>query len=636
MNRLSVVRRVGFLWFCTIGLFLGGIPLQAQDSKAIKAYNKAREAYARGEVEESLRWVDEALEKDPGFADPALFAGDVCTRAQQTERAQTYYDQAWKARPVGLVAFRIAESSFESGLYERAERFYRAYLEAPDRRSPYIEQCERGLLNAQFALSSLAQQRDLRIRNLGPNINSPAMEYFPTLSVDGSVLVFTFRDTASVKKDEDFKQSIWNGAQWEKADFLRGRINTYDNEGAQCISADGRFLVFTGCNRADGKGSCDLYYSSLGTDGQWSEPRNMGDSINTGQWETQPSLTADASALYFIRGKVKDKSNSDIYVAHRRSDGRFAKAVRLPEPVNTPDYESTPFIHFDGRSLFFASKGHIGMGGLDFFMSRMDDKGVWSYPINLGAPLNGPGDQSGLVVGADGTTAFFGSDSHPGGLGSFDLYAFSLPDSLRAQPTEWIKGAVVSAETGKPLKAEVSWTRNSDGQVFFQGATGSDGLFTATAPMGDEYALSVEAEGYLFYSSYHNLIPGAPRPDRIVARLEPLKSGSLLRLNNVFFSTASAALRPESRSELDRVVHLLKAHPQLRIRIEGHTDSEGEAAANQNLSERRAQSVLEYLVEGGIDRTRLERKGFGESAPIDTNDTESGRQNNRRTEIRIL
>lgn len=636
MKSLSVWPSVGFWWGCGFLLFLFGSPLQAQDSKALKAYNKAREAYARGETEVALDWVDEALDKDPGFADPALFAGDVCTRAQQTERAQAYYDRAWKARPVGLVAYRIAESSFESGLYERAERFYRAYLEAPDRRSPYIEQCERGLLNARFSLSSLAQQRDLNIRNLGPNINTPAMEYFPTISVDGTVLVYTFRDTTSLKKDEDFKQSIWNGVEWEKSEFLQGRINTRDNEGAQCISADGRFLVFTGCNRADGKGSCDLYYASLGPDGQWSEPRNLGDSINTGQWETQPSLTADASALYFIRGKNKDKSISDIYVSYRRSDGRFSKAVRLPEPINTPEIESTPFIHFDGRSLFFASKGHVGMGGLDFFMSRMDEMGTWSKPINLGAPINGPGDQSGLVVGADGATAFFGSDNHPQGFGSFDLYTFSLPDSLRALPTQWIKGAVVSAETGKPLRAEVTWTRISDGKVFFQGSTLADGLFTATAPTGAEYALSVEAEGHLFYSSHHNLTSETPQAERIVARLQPLKSGSLLRLNNVFFATASAALRPESQVELDRVVRLLQAHPHLRIRIEGHTDSDGDAPANQGLSERRAQSVMEYLVEGGIEHTRLERKGFGETAPIDTNETASGRQNNRRTEIRIL
>ncbi len=617
-------------------LALGGVSAFAQDEKAIRAYNQAREFQSKSEPEKALKKIDESLERDPNFADPALLGGELCLSLGRLDRAQQYFDLAWKAKPVGFVAYRIAESSFNAGLYERAAWFYEAYLRSADRRAPYEERSEKGLENARFSIQTLKKKSQHPVVNLGMAINTAAMEYFPSISADGELLVFTYRDTASSKKDEDFKQSIREGETWGRAQFLRGRLNTPDNEGAQCVSADGRFLVFTGCNRQEGKGSCDLYFSTLGPDGQWSLPRNLGDSINTPQWETQPSLAPDGSALFFVRGRLREPGQSDIYVAYRRPDGRFSRAVRLPAPINTPGTESTPFIHFDQRTLFFASNGHVGMGGLDFYVSRLDDQNRWSEPVNLGHPINGPGDQSGLVVGADGATAFFGSNSHSGGFGSFDLYTVLLPDSLRALPTSWIKGRVLSAATGAPLRASLRWTRLSDAKVFFDGSTSGDGRFTATVPSAGEYSLTAESDGHLFYSGYYRVAEGTSALEPIEILMEPIVSGKVLRLNNVFFSTNSSELRPESRTELNLLSDLLKVNADLRIRIEGHTDAEGETAANQTLSENRSKSVRDYLVGKGVAPSRLEVEGFGESRPIDSNETETGRQKNRRTEIRLL
>lgn len=318
-------------------------------------------------------------------------------------------------------------------------------------------------------------------------------------------------------------------------------------------------------------------------------------------------------------------------------DGEWSEPKNLGAPVNTPGDEKTPFIHFDDHSLYFASDGHVGMGGLDLFMSKLQDDGSWSEPVNVGYPINTEGDESNMIVSADGRTAIYSSDQL-GGYGKEDLYMFELPEAVRPQATTYIKGIVYDKKTQKRLAADftiVDLTTKSE--VVSASSDPVDGSFLLTMPGLHQYALSVTKEGYLFYSKNFEMTAASiDDPFMLDIPLEPIEVGSSITLRNVFFETAKWDLKEESTVELDKLVMLMGENPKMRVLLEGHTDDVGSDAANQKLSENRAKSVYDYLVKNGVDAVRLQYKGYGESKPIADNTTEEGRAQNRRTVFTVV
>lgn len=608
-----------------------------QSKRAFRYYQEARAHYAADEWAEALEHIDKAIEKDPEFADPALMAGQICMKLKDHDRAETYFDRAWSASKKPHIAFQIGMASYSIGHYERARSFLSEYLEREQNKKRFREAAQHGITSCNFALDALKNPQAFAPINLGPEINTAAMEYFPALSADGQQLVWTYRNPEGHRRDEDFYFSSRVDGMWRPGAAVLGRLNTPFNEGAQCISAAGDLMIFVSCNRPEGKGSCDLYWAKRRKDGRWSEAVNLGDSINTGNWETQPSLSSDGQTLYFVRSKKYDEEQSDIYFSQRRSDGRWSRAQKMPAPINSSGKEASPFIHVDGQTLYFCSSGHVGMGGLDLFVSRKGKNGRWSEPKNLGYPINSFGEEMGFVIASDGKTAYFSSDM-PGGHGLLDIYQVELPEAFRAIPSAWVKGVVRDQQSGRVLaQADLVFTDVHSGEVIHRSRSGPDGSFFAVLPAYSDYGLNTNKTGYLFHSAHFGLSDQSwERAFELEVPLKSLRTGSHITLENVFFDTDSYSLMPESYSELDRLVALMEQHPRLRISLEGHTDSEGSNEGNQLLSERRAASVRGYLIDAGISSDRLEARGYGQSRPLADNSSEKGRQQNRRTELRIL
>jgi outer membrane protein OmpA-like peptidoglycan-associated protein len=461
-----------------------------------------------------------------------------------------------------------------------------------------------------------------------------------------------------MQKQEDFYVSNLSDKNiWEKATPMPSNVNTVRNEGAPTIAADGRSLIFVACSYGEetdygdnrsGKGSCDLFYTKrLGS--KWIDPVNLPGNINSAAWESQPSLSADGKTLYFVRG-VKGRSlqrDADIFVSTLQEDGKWDVPVRLPNTINTDQTEESVLIHPDGKTLYFSSRGHKGMGGLDIFVSRMDDKGNWGEPENLGYPINTRFDENSLMVSADGEIAFFASDRE-GGYGDLDIYYFIMPEQFKPIKTLYFDGLVFDKTTKKPIPGKFSLIDIHTGkEVIHAEADQITGMFTVSLPIDKEYALNVSYPGYNFFSQNFNMtIAGDQEVIHMDVPLIPISTLDPVALKNVFFDLNKATLRPESFVELNKLRDFLKANPTIRIEIAGHTDTRGDAAENLKLSDARAKSVMDYLIKEGIDPKRLSSKGYGESKPIvsdeaiskltDDRAKEKAHQENRRTEYTIL
>jgi outer membrane protein OmpA-like peptidoglycan-associated protein len=435
--------------------------------------------------------------------------------------------------------------------------------------------------------------------------------------------------------NEDFYESSRVDNSWRPAKSLPGDINTMLNEGAQNISQDGEWLIFTGCNFPEGHGSCDLYISYITPQG-WSAPENLGENINTEAWESAPSLSPDKRDLYFASNRPGGMGKSDIYVCHRNPDGTWSAPENAGSQINTVGNESCPFIHADNQTLYFTSDGHPGYGGDDLFLVRKMAGGKWSAAENLGYPINTIENEGSLVIASDGKTAYYASDRSDS-KGGLDLYTFELRSDVRPSKTLWVKGKVFDSKTKKGLPSAVELTDLATHEVLSKVQTDETGTYLVTLPVGKDYAFNVNRKGYLFYSENFPLSNNVPDSTyNIDIPLEPLHANATVILKNIFFDVNRYELKPESSTELDNIVELLKENPSLKIQINGHTDNVGKPADNLKLSNNRANAVIQYLIAKGIDPKRLSSKGWGETQPLADNSSEEGRARNRRTEMKVM
>jgi outer membrane protein OmpA-like peptidoglycan-associated protein len=404
---------------------------------------------------------------------------------------------------------------------------------------------------------------------------------------------------------------------------------------AKNISQYGRLLIFYGCNRAVGSGSCDLYISYYTKEG-WSEALNLGNRINTDQWESQPSLSPDKRDLYFASSRFGGFGGIDLYVAHMQPNGQWSEPQNLGPQINTAGDETEPFIHADNQTLYFASNGLPGYGGEDLFFIRKDSAGKWGQPQNLGYPINTVNNDGTLCIAADGSTTYFASDRSDS-KGGLDIYSFEMRPGMRPAKTLWIKGKVFDKKTEKGLPSAVELIDLATKQVLSKVQTDETGNYLITLPVGKDYAFNVARKGYLFYSDNFSLKQKAS--DSTYEKnipLQPIEVSAAVVLNNIFFDYNKFDLKPESQVELDQVVQLLKDNPTVKIEIAGHTDNIGSDADNLKLSQNRAKAVVVYLNNKGITGGRLSYKGFGAAQPVADNKTEEGRAKNRRTELKII
>ncbi|MCF8277692.1 MAG: OmpA family protein [Flavobacteriales bacterium] len=627
--------------FLCAGQVLAQMEYSTQSKKAIKYFEEALRFYNAKRSQEAIDILEKAIKADENFIEAHMVSGDCYADMGDLKSAISQYQKAVDINSDFFINSykQLADAQFRTGDYASALSNYKAFM-TKKRVNPKIKEvAERYMKNAEFGVVAKENVIPFEPINLGEAVNSDQYEYFPVLTADEQTLIFTRNERRSAGMDyqEDFYVSVKDGDHWSTALSVGPPINTDDNEGAQTITADGQQLFFIGCNRKGGMGSCDIY-RSLRNGKDWGRPENLRSPVNSSKWETQPSISSDGKTLYFVSNREGGFGGSDIWVTHLAPNNEWSVPRNLGDVINTPFAEETPFIHPDGRTLYFTSNGHVGMGEKDIYMTTLGDDGNWSEPKNLGYPINTWNDEQGLFVAASGENAYFSSDRE-GGFGKLDLYSFKLYEEARPTRVTYVKGKVTDKVTGKPLGAKFELIDLETSQVVVVSSSDNvNGKFLVTLPVDHDYALNVSKDDYLFYSEHFSLPKeqDISKPYRLDVPLQPIKFGEKVVLKNIFFETASYELLPESTVELDKLVAFMSNNPSIHIEIGGHTDDVGEASDNQLLSENRAKSVRAYLITNAISADRIQYKGYGEEQPVDTNETPEGRANNRRTEFKVL
>ncbi len=607
------------------------------NKKAGEIYGQAYEEATTGKYTAALNHLDQALVLDPKFVDVFLSRAGIYAELKNYAASVADFETGLKMDSVYSKTYLLPYSISLAGVgkFQQALNAVTEFLANPTLNPQSIKAGNYRKSVYTFAIDyekkHPAKDYIFSPINLGDSINTKDLEYFPSLTIDGKKMIFTRR----IASDEDFYESNFVNGKWSRAEPLGGKVNTNLNEGAQNISQDGQLLIFTGCNYPEGEGSCDLYFS-IKTNNGWSEPQNLGPVVNTDFWESSPSLSPDKRDLYFASSRAGGFGGRDIWVTHRLPTGKWSRPENLGEAVNTSGDESCPFMHADNETLYFNSNGHPGYGMTDLFLSKKVNDSSWVVAENLGYPINTIDDQGSLIVAADGKTAYYASDGTDT-KGGLDLYSFQLREDIRPLKTLWVKGKVFDKKNNAGLPSAVELTDLKSGNLISKIQTDEDGNYLVTLPVGKDYAFNVNRRGYLFYSDNFSLAKNSPDSDFIVnIPLQPIEKGATIVLKNIFFETGKFELKSESKSELNKLVSLLKDNPDLKIQIDGHTDNVGQEKDNQLLSTNRAKSVVAYLLSKAINTQRLTYKGFGSTKPVSDNLTEKGKSLNRRTELSII
>lgn len=505
------------------------------------------------------------------------------------------------------------------------------------------------------------------VDNVG-SLNSEYDDYAPSITTDGSEIVLTSnRPNGHTPNevggyDSDIYTSTMNDGKWANPKQVEGPLNSNADEVSNNLNYDGTKMLI----HRDNNGQLDIFESKL-SGYNWSNPTPTHFQISSGKAnEKYASYNHDGWSIYFSRDNDSRENGFDImYSAMQSKIQKDYMAATMVTAVNSKFNDGPIYLHIDGETMYIASQGNESIGGYDIFVSKKV-QGQWTKPVNMGYPINTPYDDFFFASTANGKFAYISSNRN-GGKGGYDIYKVTFwgPEKTPITDVEdyllsslimpikdatvestvdvnkksftVFKGITIDAMTKKPVEASIEITDNSTGKVIETFTTNSaTGKFIITLASGKNYGIAVKADKYLFHSENFDIPVGAA--DNLVNKTIELKNiaiGSKIALRNIFFDTGKSTLRAESNAELDRLVKLMKDVPGLKIEISGHTDNTGSASLNETLSQSRAEAVVTYLVSKGIAANRMTAKGYGSSKPISTNNTDEGRQLNRRTEFEI-
>lgn len=623
---------ISFIWF---GLSLHAQELPFSGTKNKKAEYYFGEALKTFQLQDYMRaqnWLDKAIALDPNFIDAYMMMAEIKKDNEKLPEAIALYDKVISINPdYPNSYFGRSKCYFTLGKYDEAFKDAEKFMSYPD----YYQKKEEIKVvhnNAAFAREAIQTPFPFNPVNLGNMVNSMDNEYFPGITADEQVLIFTRLVNG---RDEEFYRSMKVDGKYTLAENMGYPVNTERNEGTVSLSADGQYIFYTACNRPGGAGSCDLYLSKL--DGNtWSEPINLGAPVNTPAWESQPCLSFDGRTLYFSSSRPGGYGESDIWYTTFKN-GRWTPPVNAGPEINSAGNDQSPFIAKDDQTLYFSSDGHPGMGGYDLFFARRGNDGRWQTPKNLGYPLNSGKDETCLVISSNGKDAFIakeGDDSR----GGLDIYSFELYESARPAKTGYAKGVVFDALSKKKISAKIELIELATGRTIIESYSNKiSGEFLVCLQGNKNYALNVSAQGYLFYSENFALQnQSATEPLMLMVPLQPITPGAKVVLKNIFFDVDKYALKDESKVELNKLIQFLSSNPKIKIEIGGHTDNTGDNTKNIALSANRAKAVKDYLIAAGVPENRLSSKGYADTQPIADNKTAEGRAQNRRTEIKIM
>ncbi len=603
-----------------------------QNKKALKKFNEAIAVMGIKKPEEILKLIDAAIDKDPKYIDAYMLKGDLLDDIKQPDSAIAAFENVLHINPdFSMAYYRLGQVQIAAGNFEKGRAVLEKFLTYPKIPEPRYNNAKALLAKANFGIAAMKNPVMFEPENLGPNINTPNKDYFPSFTVDGKQMIFD----RNVNGMEEFYITQVDGKTFTPAKLLPAPMNSNQRQSYPSFTADGKFVFFARFTEGGGS-NCDIWFSHFNGN-TWDIPKNVGAPINTIGWESQPCISADGRTLYFLSDRRGSLGYSDIYVS-KFANGKWSVPFNLGPGINSMGEEEAPFIHPDGKTLYFASGGRVGLGGYDIYMSRLSKDGKWGEAVNMGYPLNSLKDERSMIVAANGIDGYITTDNLKG-FGDWDIYRFTVDPGYRPQQVTYVKGTVVDDKTNKAVDALIEvFDLNTKESYYISHSNALNGQFFACLPTGSNCMFKVQGEGYLFYTQNYSFpnSNSVQKPEQLSIRLQKLEKGSTLTLNNVFFETDKFDLKPESFTELDLVVELLKKNPKVKVELGGHTDSIGSKQLNKTLSANRAKAVYDYLVSKAIPTTQLTHKGYGDTAPFTSNKTEAGRRLNRRTEMKII
>jgi outer membrane protein OmpA-like peptidoglycan-associated protein len=615
----------------------------SESKKAIKHYEKGLFAFENNDLKLAVEYAYEALEKDSNFVEVYLLLGEIAYNLGNKSKEIEYFSKVIEKDSVNfpLTYYLLALTYMETEKYKNAIPYFTKFLSFNIDNQTYNQSCIFNIEVCKFRTNALQNPVPFNPVKLENTINTEFDEYFPSISADGKILIFTRllptygNNPAVGDYHEDIYISKLNeNLTWTVASTIGNQINNFSNQGAHTISADGSLMIYTDCTCDDGLVKCcDLYLSEY-ADNLWSKGVKLGNPINTAYWEAQPCISSDGKTIYFVSNRQGGKGMKDIWKIIKWADGTWSGAINLGDSINTEGNEMSPFIHADNKTFYFSSDGFPGMGGLDLFRSEIQSDKKFSTPQNLGYPINSFENEFRIILDAKGETAYYSSnrDTSTGQ----DIYKFELYPEMQPVKTIYVKGNIYDLNSKEIITANYEiFNLNTTDKVNYDGDVNK---FFICLPIEENYALNVSKTGYLFYSENFSLtdLPDSIDYYLLDIPLIPIQIGGKIILKNIFFDTDSFNLKPESFVELNKLIEFLNQNPKLNIEIGGHTDNIGTEKYNLILSNNRAKAVVDYLIKNGVNINRLTYKGYGFSEPITDNLTEKSRAQNRRTEFKII
>jgi len=627
-----------FFYFALIFSFCN--QLCAQDNSknkmaAQKIYDKAiieldNKSFSRG-----IALLENAIQKDSSLTDAYLSLFQTYLDTKQYEKAIFVFEKVQSAHPNEALPFIVKYATAYVSLGNYTKPFFTLNLLIKNNQLPaYLKSKAEDLLKICAFAMAHPIQNEIRITNLGDSINTEAAEYFPSVTVQDSLFLFMRRNNLT---REDFYASTITKNGFSKAKLLTGNLNDADKKGSMSITQDLNTLYFAADYGPKGYGRYDIYKVSKTAVG-WSEPKNLGQNINSDYWDSAPSIAPDGQALYFCSNRPGGFGGIDLYVAYRNEKGYWNEAVNMGPSINTAADEQAPFIHADNRSLYFSSNGWPGFGGADLFVSRKKLDGSWSTPTNLGYPINTYENEGSIAVASNGMDAYIASD-RADSKGGLDIYKVVLAPATRANKTFYLKGFIADAVSRNPIAGDVVLVNPLDDSSTMRIKVDSNGYFVLGLPYFDSLGIRVNSPNHIFASTFisaDSLQYISGNTFQFYLAPIPVYSKSFSQnFKNVFFDLNSAKLKKKSRVELDALVTYLETAPSAFVLIEGHTDSKGDSIQNKNMSEKRAEAIANYLITKKIAPNRVSHIGRGAKFPIADNATEEGRAKNRRSSFMI-
>ena len=692
MNKALMIKR----WFYVLAIaLLGPLTLSGQEDVTIKK-NEFKTGVEIGfkEAWKSIKDGDKHFREGKGTygqaRDMYLFANQYNpNNAELNYKIGTCYlfsDDKYVAIDYLLRAFDLNEEvskdinlllgkAYQLVLeFEDAASHYKAHKLTldEDEQEAYNEVLAKSLTECQHGRSLSQDPVRVILQNLGEGVNSKYDDYNPIFAYEDTALYFTSRrpfgkakrNPMDNKYNEDIYRSTASSTGFENAIRLEKPFNSENNEALVGVSEDGnRLLIYRG--HVD-NGNLEII-SYKPEKKKWSKAKSIDGKLLSKDGETSACLSPDGMELFYVsRNSKLTTGGKDILFSRLNEKGKWEEPRNIGGLINTPYDEEGVYITPDGKYLYFASQGHNSMGGFDIFRSERSENGDWAAPENLGYPINTPDDEVFYVMDKTGDYAYY-STIREGGKGSRDIYKvvflgsekelvtsmkdqllagpakkksgfLTLPDLPQLDTTIVVTGHVLDTLDGVlPVLATLSYMDPEGSIQEIHAVTNDSGVYVVRLPEATIYGVEINATGYLYFLDILDLL-GHNGEDRVVQDfyLQKIEVGTKVVLDNIYFQTGKAVLRPESNDALDLVVRFLENNPDMKLEISGHTDNTGSLRINQKLSRERAKSVVSYLVGRGIPDTMLVYEGYADTEPVAPNDTSEGREKNRRVEFKVL